>query len=173
MTESQLSPNTISIIGLAAEYCQTLADARKADRNEFVSSMLRLLPRIYIALTDAETDPMAADDPFFNPGDYVDEQYYDSIRLGAEYLLGPDDTFLETFEQDMKYSDTPIAASVSELLADIFQSLYNFTYTVRDTEAELVPAALAMLKEDFENYWGQKLCNVMRPLNAIRYETIQ
>lgn len=173
MDTSQLTPNTISIIGLAAEYCQTVADARKSEKTEFVGAMLRLLPRIYIAMTDAQVDPMAADDPFFTPGDYVDEQYYDSIRLGVEYLLGPDDTFLETFEQDMKYSDTPIAASVSELLADIFQSLYNFTYTVRDSEAELAPAALAMLKEDFENYWSQKLCNVMRPLNAIRYETIQ
>ncbi len=40
--------------------------------------------------------------------------------------MGEDDVFLETFEEDMKYSDTPVAASVSESLADIFQPLYNF-----------------------------------------------
>ena len=83
--------------------------------------------------------------------------------------MGPDDTFLETFEQDMKYSDTPIAASVSESLADIYQPLYNFIMIVRETEGSELVGAYLECHENFETYWSQTLCNVLRALNNIRY----
>lgn len=69
----------------------------------------------------------------------------------------------------MKYSDTPIAASVSEGLTDIFQVFYNFLESVRDVPEELVEQALVAIKEDFESYWSRILCNLLRPLNQIRY----
>lgn len=86
-------------------------------------------------------------------------------------LMGENDTYLEVFEEDMKYSDTPIAASVSEGLADLFQVFYNFIESVKDAPSYLVTAALASLKYDFENYWSATLCNVMRPLNHIKYNS--
>lgn len=102
---------------------------------------------------------------------YVDEDYYNSVRRHVEQLLGPDDVFLETFEEDMKYSDTPIAASVSECLADIFQSLYNFISVVKDTDGEQLEAAYRHAREEFVAYWSQTLCNVLRALNHIYYNT--
>lgn len=101
--------------------------------------------------------------------EYVDEELYESVRRQAETVLGEDDTYLETFEEDMKYSDTPIGASVAEGLADIFQPLYNFISVVKDTDGESLEGAFRVCKEGFESYWAQTLCNVMRPLNAIRY----
>ena len=86
-----------------------------------------------------------------------------------ENLLGPDDTYLEVFEEDMKYSDTPIAASVSEGLADIFQVMYNLLDAIRDMPEEVVLSALVAVKDDFESYWSRVLCNVLRALNHIRY----
>ena len=84
-------------------------------------------------------------------------------------MLGPDDVYLETFEEDMKYSDTPIAASVSESLADIFQPLYNFISVVRDSEGENLETAYKECRDNFVGYWGQTLCNVMRALNNIYF----
>ena len=86
-----------------------------------------------------------------------------------EELLGPDDVYLEVFEEDMKYSDTPVAASVSEGLADIFQSLYNFISTVRDSTDEVVSGAIATETEEFRSFWSSTLCNTLRALNHIRY----
>lgn len=99
----------------------------------------------------------------------LDEDFYDSVRRGVENLLGPDDTYLEVFEEDMKYSDTPIAASVSEGLADIFQVMYNLLDAIRDMPEEVVLSALVAVKDDFEAYWSRVLCNVLRALNHIRY----
>ncbi len=84
--------------------------------------------------------------------------------------MGEDDVFLETFEEDMKYSDTPVAASISESLADIFQPLYNFISVVKDSEGDNAAGAFRECKENFESYWSQTLCNVMRALNNIRYK---
>ncbi len=69
----------------------------------------------------------------------------------------------------MKYSDTPIAASIAEGLTDIFQSLYNLLENIKNAPDHVTMSALAAAKEDFESYWSRILCNVMRPLNNIRY----
>ena len=85
--------------------------------------------------------------------------------------MGPDDIFLETFEEDMKYSETPIAASISESLADLFQPLYNFISVVKDSEGDKLVEAYINCKEDFISYWSQTLCNVLRALNNVRYSS--
>lgn len=132
--------------------------------------MLRLLPRIYISASDLKAAPLLdEEEPYIES--YLEEEYYESVRREIENLLGADDTYLEVFEEDMKYSDTPIGVSVAEGICDIFQVLYNFIVMVKDAPADLVNSAIAAVKTDFDSYWSQKLCNVMRPLNHIRYSS--
>ncbi len=164
-----INNNSLAFMALCNEYCQTLENAREMERDSFVEAMLRLLPRIYISATDVKAEPSGLDEPYIEG--QLDEDYYDAVRRSIENLLGPDDTYLEVFEEDMKYSDTPVAASVSEGLADIFQVLYNFLETVKDVPEELVLMGLAAIKEDFKAYWSRILCNVLRALNHIRYNS--
>ena len=84
--------------------------------------------------------------------------------------MAEDDVFLETFEEDMKYSDTPVSASVSEDLTDIYQELYNFVASVRDVNTEAIKSIIISCKEDFAAFWGQTLCNVMRALHSSFYK---
>ena len=172
MAENKISPNMLTFIGLANEYCVALSNTYEAEKDEFVAEMLRLLPRIYISMCDVNVEqPMFEDNFYSGSASYVDEDYYESIRRGVESIMGEDDTFLETFEEDMKYSDTPIASSVAECLADIFQDLFNFVSLVKESEGEQTQEALAECKENFESYWAQTLCNVMRALNHIRFSS--
>lgn len=163
MSNTTLSNNSLAFIALCNEYCAAAEHARESERDEFIKSMVRLLPRLYITANDLNTSPDEA--TYIEPA--LDEDYYESIRRSIEYLMGPDDTYLEVFEEDMKYSDTPIAASIAEGLADIFQALYNFVEMIRDAPSEVVEEAIASAKEDFDSYWSRILCNVMRPLNAL------
>ena len=165
-----LNNNSLAFIGLCNEYCQTLESARETECDDFIAAMLRLLPRIYIMASDLKIDDLGLEEPYIDGR--LDEDYYDSIRRSIENLLGPDDTYLEVFEEDMKYSDTPIAASVSEGLADIFQVLYNFLEAIKDVPNELIDQALIAVKDDFQSYWSRILCNVMRALNHIRYNAL-
>ena len=162
---STLTPNEIAFTGAASEYCQAMQQAAETDREAFVSAMLRLLPRIYIMASDLDTDSISPDDGYLS--DALDEDSYESARAAVASLLDPDDIYLETFEEDMKYSDTPVSASISESLADIYQVLYNFIETMRDATDETASLAFRSVYDDFRNYWSQTLVNVMRPLNAL------
>ena len=161
-----MESNAIVFVGLCDEYCRELEGAREADRDEFVDRMLRLLPRLYISAFDITPDMYLDQEVYIEQA--LDEDYYDAVRRNVETLLGPDDVYLEVFEEDMKYSDTPVAVSISEGLTDLFQVFYNFINTVRATTDETVRLALQGVAEDFRGYWSQTLCNTMRALNHLK-----
>lgn len=163
---TKLSNNTLAFIALANEYCAACENAPSTEPSEFVATMLRLLPRIYIAATDIATDAIEM------PGDIrsiLDEDTYNTVSDGIRTVMGANDTYLEVFEEDMKYSDTPIGASIAESLADIFQVLYDFLETVRTAPNELINDAMNAVRDSFGQYWAQTLTNVLRALNAVKY----
>ena len=169
----KLNNNALSAIALANEYCQALELATSVSPREFVLKMTRILPRIYIAVSDI---PPSADDDsndmdFGFDSIHLDETYYNEIRDNIAAVMGEHDTYLETFHEDMKYSDTPIAATVSESLADLFQVLYNFVEDVREADPDQALGYLTDLRRQFAEYWGGTLCNVMRPLNHYIHHT--
>lgn len=167
MDNNILNTNAIAFIGLCNEYCNTLENARESEREAFVESMLKLLPRLYISATDLTVNFIEDEEPYID--NVLDEDYYESVRRGIETLMGEHDVYLEVFEEDMKYSDTPVSASISEGLADIFQTLYNFLNTVRDSTDEVTAIALLAVRDDFRSYWSATLCNVLRALNHLAY----
>ncbi|MDE6085637.1 MAG: DUF5063 domain-containing protein [Muribaculaceae bacterium] len=167
MSESILNTNAIAFIGLCNEYCTVLETAAETEREEFVEQMLKLLPRLYIAATDLSVNFIEDEEPYLD--NVLDEDYYESIRRTVGNLMGEHDVYLEVFEEDMKYSDTPVSASISEGLADIFQVLYNFLNTVRDSTDEVTALAILSVRDDFRGYWSMTLCNVLRALNHIAY----
>lgn len=168
----ELNTNSLAFIGLCNEYCMAVENIANTDSRSFVADMLRLLPRIYISASDLVVAVPVNEEEMPYIDSYLDEDYYESIRRQIENMLGPDDVYLEVFEADMKYSDTPIGASVAEGICDIFQVLYNFITMVRDAPSETVGQALVAVKDDFDNYWSQKLCNLLRPLNHLRYSMV-
>jgi hypothetical protein len=171
MESAILNTNSLAFIALCNEYCAAVEDVRESDKDDFVQSMLRLLPRLYISATDLKVETLDEEDAYLEP--ILDEDYYESVRCGIENLMGPEDIFLEVFEEDMKYSDTPIAASISESLADIFQVLYNFVGMVKEAPEHLIPLALVAVRDEFQGYWSRILCNVLRALNQLRYNSAE
>ena len=167
MSEDNYRTQLLNLTALAAEYCNTIENTQEYTRGEFVSKMLILLPKIYVGFL--EYSPAQDEEYYLQP--HIDEDYYESIRRRLEDIMGSEDVYLETFVEDMKYSDTPIGVSISESLADIFQSLYNFVYSIRESEGENLTEAYCLCHEEFDEFWAQTLCNVMGALNAIRNVT--
>lgn len=165
-----LKPNTLAFIGLCNEFCRMMESAAESDPQTFVAEALRLLPRIYISTSDLDVSTIEEDYPGVDS--YLEEDYYESVRRNVENLLGPDDVFLEVFEKEMKYSDTPIGASVAEGMCDLFQVFYNLISTIRYADETTIEGVLVGVREDFENYWSQVLVNLLRPLNNIRFNVL-
>ena len=162
-----VNTNSLAFIALCNEYCSALENAREMEREEFIGQMLRLLPRIYISANDLQVNMIEPEEPYIDSA--LDEDYYEAVRRNVEILMGPDDVYLEVFEEDMKYSDTPVSASISESLADLFQVMFNFISMVQDATDEIMGLGLLAMRDDFRSYWSQILCNVLRALNNIAF----
>lgn len=163
---TKLSNNALAVMALANEYCAAIESVASTTPKQFVDKMIHLLPRIYMAVTDLPE--VEFDEPDYIYGaTHLDEEYYNQVCQNIAINLGVNDSYLETFHEDMKYSDTPIGATVSESLSDIFQVLFNFMEDVRNADVDDIDQHLSGLRSDFSEYWSQTLCNVMRPLNEI------
>lgn len=165
---SDINITQAPLIELSRNFCITVERASEAEPQEFVMEMTDLLPRLYLGYSVLDPAMLGVLGDEYLPR-YLDQTYYESVRRGMEMLFGASDTYLETFESDMKYSDTPIAASISEGIADIFQALYDCVCAIRESEGLQTATALAICRENFQAYWSQTLCNVLRPLNHLRF----
>ena len=168
MSISEIKTRLIHLVALCSDYCVTIENAADMEADELTGALLGLLPRIYFEFHDIDAGESASlDDWGGGLAEHLDEVHYEAVRGILLSVLGENDTYLETFEKDMKYSDTPIASSISENLCDIFQPLYNFVMEVRESEGDNLEDAYRECRDGFREYWSQTLCNVMRALNSI------
>ena len=163
----KLSNNALAFIALSNEYCATLQNVAQTDMHTFVNDMLRLLPRLYITASDLKVNMLTGEGGYIPPA--LEEDSYDRIRVDISRIMGEEDTFLEVFVEDMKYSDTPVSATVSESLSDLFQVFYDFLEGCKDAPNYVINELLTAVKEAFADYWSQTLVNVLRALNTIKY----
>lgn len=162
----KIDNNSILFIGLSNEYCNLIENVTEFEKEELIDKLIKILPRLYISMSDIE---LTENDEYIYIEPHLEEIYYDSVRRKMEGIFGEDDTYLEVFEEDMKFSETPIAASISECLADIFQYQYDFIHSVKDAPQSHIKDFINVCRENFEAYWGQTLCNVLRALHNIKY----
>jgi hypothetical protein len=126
---------------------------------DFLDKAVKILPLLYLKATLL---PEAEEDEDAEPELTVTEDMYESVRNRIAGLLGEKDSYLETFHPDMQYSDTPIAAFISENLAD-FISLF------RQGNEEVMLEAIVLCRKNFREFWGQQLLNALKALHAVRY----
>ena len=168
MSENQTiySKKVIEFATVVAETCLFLERASENSKQDFVSKSIKLLPLLYLK-TSLLDDLNEESEGFLER--FVSEDDYLYVKNQVEQILGPDDSFLEVFHPDMPYSDTPIAAFISENLADVYQELKDFIANFQLGEAEIMTAALITCVERFAEHWGQKLLNALRALHSLRF----
>jgi hypothetical protein len=160
------SPPVIDFVTVVAETCLFLENASEGGRDEFIDKSVKILPLLYL-----KTSLLKVPEPVFGDGAerFVTEDDYLFVKEQMEQLLGADDTYLEVFHPDMALSDTPIAAFISENMADIYQELKDFAANYQTADTDVMNDALVVCLEAFAEHWGQKLLNALRALHALRY----
>ena len=168
--EKEKSPiyehNTLEFVTVALEYCTFVEHAGETDLFDFVDKATKLLPLLYLK---ASMLPQLEADEDVDLELMVTEDMYEAVRSRIASLLGEHDSYLETFHEDMQYSDTPIAAFISESLADVYQDTGNFVSLFRQGNEEVMMEAIALCHSNFKEYWGQQLLNGLKALHAVRY----
>lgn len=159
----------LELVTVAVEFCAYVENAAEKDRKIFISTMQKLLPLLYLKGVLAPKYELTEECDADSLSSFVSMENYDIVRNNVAFVMGEYDSFLDVFVEDMKYSDTPILSSVSENIADIYQDLKNFVCAYKDGTEEMRYDAIVMCKSNFENYWGQRLVNVLRALHEINY----
>ncbi len=154
----------IEFVTVAVQTCLYLEQAMEQEKSEFIEKMLCLLPLLYLK---AKLLPKASEEMDGYPERFVTESEYDDIRQMVAAKLGSDDAYLEVFVEDMRYSDEPITAFISENIADIYQEVKDLACNYQTREESVMNDALVNCLEGFEQHWGQKLLNVLRPLHML------
>ena len=160
------SKHVIEFVTIAAETCLFLEHAAEFTSTDFVQKSVKIMPLLYLNASLLEIPQPAFDDDIER---FVNEEDYQFVREQVEQLLGNDDSYLEVFHPDMALSDTPIAAFVSENLADIYQELKDFAANYQLGDVDIMNNALVACLEAFGEHWGQKLLNALRALHALRF----
>lgn len=170
MSENKLyAPAVIDFITVSVEYCALVEKLGGVTRRQLLDKLTRLLPLIYVKATLL---PAIDNEEGLSLPEIVGEEDYDFVRRGIWNVLRDKDDYLDVFNADMQFSETPITCSISEDLSDIYQDLKNFVAIYADRNELLMADAIAKVSENFQNYWGQKLVNAMRPLHEITYTSL-
>lgn len=166
MTEENIyDKNVIEFVAVAVEFCAILENDKQFKRAEWVDKMLKILPLLYLkASLLPETLNLLEE----TPETFVREEDYVRVESRVAAVMAEEDVYLDVFVDEMKYSDRPISAFVSENIADIYQDVRNFISVYQFELTDQMNDALFICKANFEAYWGQKLVNVLRPLHALK-----
>lgn len=161
------SPAVVEFVTVAVRFCAYLENLESENKPQFTATTIKLLPLLYIKATLLPHNEPVLDEEVET---YVDEETYALITGKIATVLKDSDTYLEVFLQDMKYSETPISAFISEDLADIYQDVKDFACVYETGMTENMNDALYACNEHFKSYWGQKLVNVLRALHSVHYD---
>ena len=166
--ESQIifERNSVEFVTVAAEYCAFIERCEGQKRTEFVDTLLKILPLLYIKASMLPECEVMGEDGLES---FVTEDDYEVIRMNLQEILAERDDYLDVFVEEMKYSDTPIRKSIAEDLTDIYQVVKDFVCQFRSGLNETMHDALAQCRCYFMEYWGQTLVNTMRALHEVKY----
>ena len=151
----------------SALFCVYLEEMEEPKKSEFIEKMLWFLPQIYTKARQIPLPRVAFDG---DPERFATEEEYEMVRNKVEAIIGSDDAYLEVFMEDIRYSDEPITAFISENIADIHQELDDLVSNWQIDNDWVKNDALLACLEAFREHWGQKLLNVLRPLHALSLE---
>ena len=161
------SDAVLEFVTVAVEFSSILESDNPEDRELWIDKMLKILPLLYIKASLLPETVEMNDTP---PEVFVREIDYNRVAHAVATIMGEENVYLDVFVEDMKYSDRPVSAFVSEDIADIYQDVRNFVSIYQHNLVEQMNDALFICHENFKTYWGQKLTNVLRPLHNIYFK---
>lgn len=157
--------NTIEFVTVALSFCGLMESSDSLSVEDFIDKNVKVLPLLYLKAVLLPETELLNDETLET---FVTETEYEMLKHKIATLLGEKDDYLEVFHPDMPYSDTPVLANISEDLADIYQDLKNFISVFKLGLPDTMNDALYICKENFIDYWGQRLLNALRALHAAR-----
>ena len=161
------SRNVIEFATVANEFCAFVESASDLSRIDFLGKLQKLFPLLYLK---ASLLPVLNEEDVEDPPEkFVTESDYLFILRKLSSKLGEFDSYPEIFEAGTPLGEANVEANISENVTDIYQDLKDFILSYRIGTVEVMRAALYDCKNNFEQYWGQRLVNGLRAVHQLVY----
>lgn len=160
--------DVLEFVTVGIEFCAFLEKSQGRPRTDFLDTMLKLLPLLYLK---AQMLPRVDTEGDFLPRGKVTEDDYNYIRRIVYDLLEDDDQYLDFAYEYERETDEAHWRSISEHLADIYQPLRNFLAVYQDGIEDCMRDALWAVGDSFELYWGQAVVDALKRLHRLKYKT--
>ncbi len=166
-SELVYSKNVIEFVTVANEYCSFIEKSEHFTRKDFLSRLQKIFPLLYLKASLLPEPDMEISDE--EPEKFVAEEDYNYIHDKLLSRLGDVDSYQEIYDSSLQYSYIPVEGSISENITDIYQDLKDFILSYRIGTLEVMNDAFIECKNNFEQYWGQKLVNALRAIHFLLY----
>ena len=166
-SELVYSRNVIEFATVANEFCSFVESVEQFQRKDFVTRLQKLFPLLYLkAALLPEPDLEMSDEA---PEKFVSEEDYNFILHKLEEKLGQFDAYYEVFDPSIHLTEAAVEANISENITDIYQDLKDFILAYRIGTLEVMNDALWECRNNFEQFWGQRLVNGLRAVHNLVY----
>lgn len=157
------SENVIGFTTLAAEYCNLLDSVALLSQKDFIDKAHRLLPLIYLkAIILPEVEPEMPD----MIDKSVTQEEWEVVHLTLLKKLSGVDEYQEVWDS---LNDSQQMNSLSEGFTDIYQDLKDYIALYNMGTPEIMNDAIWECKNNFKQFWGQRLMNITRVLHHLLY----
>ena len=160
--------NVIEFATVANEFCSFVEGSEQFSRKDFIGRVQKLFPLLYLKAALLPEPDMSGD----TPEKFVSEEDYNFIIQRLETKLGQFDAYYEVFDPSIDITEAAVEASIAENIADIYQDLKDFILAYRIGTLEVMNDALWECRNNFEQYWGQKLVNGLRAIHQLWYGNV-
>jgi hypothetical protein len=160
------SRNVVEFTAAANEFCKYAEHAGEMKGDEMLKIFQRLLPYLYL-----KASLLPELEPYFEDGNekFVTETDWFRLHDILKEKFGTADDYLEVFDEKINESEDPVISSISENIADIYQDLKDFLLLYETGTQEVMNDAVWECRQNFENFWGQKLANSLRAIHKFIY----
>ncbi len=169
LNDPVFSKNTIEFVTVANEYCKFIENSDELTLSDFVDRAHRLLPLLYLKGTLLPVIEESNEE--YNEKS-VTETEYNTIRENLSSKFGSFDIFEEIYDRLRQQNDEPVQLSLAENFTDIYQDTKDFIMQYRIGINDVMANGIWECRQAFEQYWGQKIVNVMRVLHHLKYVII-
>ncbi len=161
------SKHVVEFLTVSGEFVKFAENPPHQQREQFVSIALKLLSLLYLKALFLEKQEIEQEDE--NDFEFVSLARYEKVKNKAEQLLGDADVYVALYDTAMMNSQDYVNISLSELWADIFQDIANFSEAMRIGEDNLMRGAVAKCVENFESFWGVRLVTLISHLHRLMF----
>ena len=160
---SLFSRNVVEFVTVAVEYCNFIENSQEISAFDFSKTINKILPLTYLK---ASMLPNIDIDEECSSEDFVNEDIYNYVQNLISVKFGENDLDCDVPETTSQNGENT-TATISEILADIYQDLKNFTMNYRTNNELVMIESLYNCKLNFEQYWGERLLSALLALHKL------